>query len=156
DGDDVVDSSGELRVRLLDVLAMGFFITGVRAFELLPDEEHAARLTVGRTVVRRESWSVPAREVPEDVAAFARGRGMPRRVFAKSPRERKPMFLDTTSPVLGRILRRHARQAADDTPDARISFSEMLPAPDECWLADPDGNRYVSELRLVAAEAPRR
>jgi hypothetical protein len=28
----------------------------------------------------------------------------------------------------------------------------MLPAPDECWLADADENRYVSELRIVAVD----
>jgi hypothetical protein len=159
DGDHVVDGAGELRVPLLDVLAMPFFVAGVRAFELLPDREHAPRVTVGRTVLRRASWSIPAREVPdrpEDVASFARDRGMPRRVFVKSPLERKPMFLDVDSPVLGRILCRHARQAAADAPSARIRFSEMLPAPEECWLAEPDGNRYVSELRLVAVDERRR
>jgi hypothetical protein len=28
----------------------------------------------------------------------------------------------------------------------------MLPGPDECWLADADGNHYVSELRMVAVD----
>jgi hypothetical protein len=117
------------------------------------------RADVGRTVLRRESWSIPAGDVPdraEDVASFARDRGMPQRVFAKSPLERKPMFLDIDSPVLGRILCRHARQAAADAPTARIRFSEMLPTPEQCWLADPDGNRYVSELRIVAAAVRRK
>jgi hypothetical protein len=31
-----------------------------------------------------------------------------------------------------------------------IRFTEMVPAPEQCWLRDPEGNRYVSELRLVA------
>jgi hypothetical protein len=34
----------------------------------------------------------------------------------------------------------------------RIRFTEMLPTPDEAWLSDADGNRYVSELRLVALD----
>jgi hypothetical protein len=153
DGDDLVDRSGELRVPLLDAFWLPIFIAAVRTFELLPDAGHTARVTLGCTVLRRESWSVPAREVPQsaqDVPSFARDRGMPRRVFTKSPLERKPMYLDTDSRTLGRILCRQARQAAAEAPAAPIRFTEMLPAPEHCWLGDPDGNRYVSELRIVA------
>src|SRR5215216_2979921 len=53
------------------------------------------------------------------------------------------MYLDTQSPVLGRILGRHARQAAAPSPRARIRFSEMLPTPDQTWLAEHRGNRYA-------------
>lgn len=158
DGDDVVDRSGGLRVALAEVFAMPIFISAVRTFELLPADGHAPRLTIGRTVLRRESWSVPAAQVPqrsEDVAAFARDRGMPRRVFVKSPLERKPLYVDTESPVLGRILCRHARQAAAGAADAQIVFTEMLPTSEQSWLRDPTGERYVSELRLVAADATR-
>ena len=28
----------------------------------------------------------------------------------------------------------------------------MLPTPEQCWLADADGNHYVSELRMVAVD----
>ena len=113
---------------------MPIFIAAVRTWELLAAEDHAPRVAIGRTVLRRESWSVPASAVPqrsEEIAAFARERGMPRRVFTKSPLERKPMYLDTASPVLGRILCRQARQAAADSPDARMSFAEMLPTPEQ-------------------------
>jgi hypothetical protein len=158
DGADVVDGGGELRVPLLDAFFLPIFVSGVRVFELLPEAEHAHRQQIGNTVIRRESWNLPATEVParaEDMAAFARDRGMPRRVFTKSPLERKPMFLDTESPVLGRILCRQARQAADGDAGSRIRFSEMLPTPDQCWLRDPKGNRYVTELRLVAVDRTR-
>jgi hypothetical protein len=154
DGRELVGGAGELRVSLLDAFWLPIFVSGVRTFSLLPEEEHAPRVTVGRMVVRRESWSIPAAEIPDggaDVAAFARDRGMPRRVFTKSPLERKPMYLDTESPVLSRILCRQARHARE-TPGARIEFTEMLPAPDQCWLADEAGERYVSELRMVAVE----
>jgi hypothetical protein len=155
DGEDVVDRSGELRLSAYDVFAMPIFISGVRAFELLPDDEHSPRVTLGRTVLRREGWSVAAAEVPqraEDVPVFARDLGMPRRVFSKSPLERKPMYLDTDSPALGRILCRQARKAAESSASHRISFTEMLPRPEDCWLHDPDGHRYVSELRIVAID----
>jgi len=32
----------------------------------------------------------------------------------------------------------------------------MLPGPDDCWLADQDGQRYTSELRMVAVDLGRR
>ena len=132
DGDDLVDAAGELRVALADVFGMPIFITAVRTCELLAAEDHAPRVAIGRTVLRRESWSVPAAAVPQRAEESRRSRatrGMPRRVFTKSPLERKPMYLDTASPVLGRILCRQARQAAADAPDARIAFTEMLPTP---------------------------
>ena len=154
DGTDLVDAYGELRVSLLDAFWLPIFVAGVRSFTLLPEEDHVPRVTVGRMVIRREGWSIPAAAIPErgeDVAAFARDRGMPRRVFTKSPLERKPMFLDTESPALSRILCRQARHAKQ-TPGARMEFTEMLPAPDRCWLADADGERYVAELRMVAVE----
>jgi hypothetical protein len=158
DGAQVVDRNGELRVDLLDALFLPIFVSGVRAFELVAEAEHTPRQQIGNTVMRRESWNVRAAHFPqssEDLAAFARDRGMPRRVFTKSPLERKPMYLDVESATLGRIVCRQARQAAAADPDARIRISEMLPAPDQCWLHDPDGNHYVSELRLVAFDRTR-
>jgi hypothetical protein len=38
----------------------------MRVFELLPEGEHVERVTVGRTMLRREGWNVPAgNRVPE-------------------------------------------------------------------------------------------
>jgi hypothetical protein len=155
DGDNVVDATGELCVPAIDVFGFAIFIAGVRAFELLPEEEHARRTAVGRTVLRRESWSVPVAEVPSQpqaFAAFARERAMPRRLFAKSPLERKPLYVDSDSPLLTQILCRHVRRAAAELPRAHILFTEMLPAPADCWLDDGADRRYVSELRLVAVD----
>ncbi len=154
DGADLVDHTGDIRVSLTDAFWLPIFVSGMRVFSLLPNEEHAHRVTVGRMVLRREGWSIPVADIPEradDVAAFARDRAMPRRLFMKSPLERKPMYLDTESPTLSRILCRQARHARE-TPAARMEFTEMLPGPDECWLADADGDHYVSELRMVAVD----
>jgi Lantibiotic dehydratase, N terminus len=153
DDTDLVDRTGELRVPLREVFALPIFIAGMRGLSLLPDEPHAPRVTIGKTVLRREGWNVPAASVPEraeDLAAFARELGMPRRVFTKSPLERKPMYLDVQSPTLCRIFCRQARQAAAQSTQTEISITEMLPLPEQCWLSDPDDNRYVAELRLVA------
>ena len=157
DGGDLVDRSGQLRIPLVDAFGMAMFIAAVRTFELLPDERHAARVTIGQVVVRRESWSLPPGEVPSEpreIPAFAREHGMPRRLFTKSPLERKPMYLDVESPALARIFCRHARRAAAEAPHSPIRFTEMLPTPEQCWLDDLEGNRYVSELRIVAVAEP--
>jgi hypothetical protein len=133
---------------------MPIFVAAVRTFEPWPATAHAARLTVGRVVLRRECWAAPAAEIPraaEDFVAWARRLGMPRRVFVKTPIERKPFYLDLDSPVLRRIALRHIRAAAGTNDPIR--FSEMLPDPEQCWLADPQGRHYASELRLIGVQA---
>jgi hypothetical protein len=158
EGTDLVDRTGSLRVSLMSVFSVPFMIACGVTFELQPSEDHAPRIALGQTVLARESWSVAASDIPDraaDVAAFARDRGMPRRLFTKSPLERKPMYLDVESPVLARILCRQARHAAASSRQ-RIRFTEMLPAPEHCWLTGPENNRYVSELRLVAVDSARR
>jgi hypothetical protein len=154
EGSDVVDASGALRIALTDVFAVPVFVTAVRTFELWPPAAHASRLTVGRVVLRRESWDVAPSEIPDsagDFAAWARALGMPRRVFVKTPIERKPFYLDLDSPALRRIALRHMRAARG--VGEPIRFTEMLPDPGQCWLADADGHRYASELRLVGVAA---
>jgi hypothetical protein len=155
DGTDLVDPSGSLRLPLLEVFWLPIYISSARSFDPQAEQDHAPRLAIGHTVLAREAWNVPATDVPtrgQDIAAFARGLGIPRQAFVKSPLERKPMYLDTDSPVLARILCRHARQAAADSSRHRMRFTEMLPTPEQTWLSDADGNRYVSELRLVALD----
>jgi hypothetical protein len=155
EGTDMVDRNGQLRISLRDVFALPVFIAGVRMLSLLPEHDHAPRVTIGKTVLSREGWNVPATDIPEraeDVAAFAHERGMPRRVFTKSPLERKPMYLDVESPTLCRIFCRQARQLAARSNEERFSITEMLPTPEQCWLADATDNRYVAEFRLVAQQ----
>ena len=155
DGTDLVDPGGSFRLPLLEVFWLPIYISTARTFDPQPEQDHAPRLAIGHTVLAREAWNVPATDVPtrgQDIAAFARGLGIPRHVFVKSPLERKPMYLDTDSLVLARILCRHARHAAAESSHHRIRFTEMLPTPEQTWLRDADGNRYVSELRLVALD----
>ena len=129
-------------------------MSGVRNWDPLPGGEHSSRIAVGKAVLRRESWSVSGAHAPADadhLAAWARDRGMPRRVFVKTPLERKPFYLDLDSPILRQIAARHIRQSAET--GAPVRFTEMLPGPEDCWLADPQGARYTSELRLVAYDS---
>lgn len=67
-------------------------------------------------------------------------------MFVRSPHDVKPIYLDWDAPVLVEVLARLARQAP------WLSFSEMLPGPDELWLKDKGGAAYVSELRCIAVD----
>ena len=145
--------------RDLAVRSAGFPMHAFDPFPVDPAEGHGPRITIGRTVWRRETWLIPAEQGPqrpEDAATWARGRGMPRRVFALAPSEIKPVYVDFDSPVLTRILCRQFRRAAAITPGQPVRFTEMLPEPEDCWLTDQDGRHYTSELRIVAVDLRRR
>ncbi len=143
----VTDSAGSVRTPLAQFLFLPIFVAALRSFDLTGDAE--GRAQIGRLVVRRASWSAPAGELPDDLAGWARERGLPRRVFARSPLERKPRYVDFVSPVLRRSLTRFIAPAREQAPGAPVEFTEMLPGPEDCWLAD-DRGRYTSELRVVA------
>jgi hypothetical protein len=135
----VADGNG-FHAPVAQLLYLPIFVAALRSFD--PVGEGAGRAQIGRLVVRREHWSAPAEELAGDLAAWARERGLPRRVFARSPRERKPRYVDFESPSLCRALKRFAREGV-------IEFEEMLPGPDECWL-ESDAGHHTSELRVVA------
>jgi hypothetical protein len=147
------DRGGSFDVALAELLFLPIFIAGVRSFDLVGEVEE--RQTLGRTVVRRATWAVPARELPEspdDVAAWARDRGLPRTVFARSPLVRKPMYIDFESPALRRVLARFVAPARQHP--APFTFDEVLPGPEDCWL-ETDAGHHTSELRLVAVDLAR-
>jgi hypothetical protein len=66
--------------------------------------------------------------------------------------ESKPQFVDFRSVVLVDMLGREVRRLADGDSDDAVSFSEMLPDVDGAWLADGQGNRYTSEIRMIAVD----
>jgi Lantibiotic dehydratase, N terminus len=145
----VSDAAGTFLIPLADFLWLPIFVSAVRSFD--PVGPGSARAQIGRLVVRRATWTAAARELPaspEDLAAWATELGMPRRVFVRSPLERKPKFVDLESPALCRTLARFIQPARDQAPDEPVQFTEMLPAPDQCWLEDHHGH-YTSELRMV-------
>jgi Lantibiotic dehydratase, N terminus len=161
DDGNVRSPDGAWQAPLADLLWLPLLIAAVHAFDPFPTgsaEGHSPRITIGRTVWRRERWDIPAAQGPprpEAAANWARDRGMPRRVFALSPNETKPIYVDFDSPVLTRILCRQIRRATADDPSGPVRFTEMLPAPEDCWLADEDDRRYTSELRLTAVDLRR-
>jgi Lantibiotic dehydratase, N terminus len=161
DGDDVTTPDSCWQAPLAHLLWLPMLVAGVHAYDPFPAgpaDGHGLRITIGRTVWRRETWDIPAAQgppSPEAAADWARDRGMPRQVFALSPGETKPVYVDFDSPVLTRILCRQLRRAAAEAPGQPARFTEMLPAPQDCWLADEHGQRYTSELRLVAVDLGR-
>lgn len=117
----------------------------------------APRVTVDGVVLVRERWQLAAADLafahaPDPAERFVRARawarsaGLPRRVFVKVPEETKPLFVDLASPILVELAARMLRGAA------RATVTEMLPDLDGLWLADAEGRRYTSELRLVAVD----
>jgi hypothetical protein len=155
---------GRLRRELVEALGGLMSNMSFNSFKPLAPRAHTPRVTVDRLVVARESWRAPAGEMDfaaeKDEAArflaarrWARGRGMPRFVFVKTPAEVKPFYADFASPVYVNILAKMVRRAVEKNgPDALISVSEMIPAADETWLPDREGRHYTSEFRVIAVD----
>jgi hypothetical protein len=158
DGRDLTDRNGTIRFPIEDLLQSVLLIAGIHAYDPFPVEDHGDRVTISRTVLRRETWHIAAGDIPHeraDLTAWARSMGLPRRAFAHMPTEAKPFYVDFDSDALTRILRRHTRRLRDERPDGRVRFTEMVPSPDQCWFTDDDGRRYTSELRVVAVDRQR-
>ncbi|MEV4629635.1 lantibiotic dehydratase [Micromonospora sp. NPDC049523] len=167
------DSGGRLVVRrrrggpeyeLLEVVADLVSAGLVQQFRLLPTAPHTPRVQLDRLVIHRESWTFG----PADLTLFAEpdeadrflsvrrwvGRhGLPRYVFVRVTGERKPIHLDLTSLASVDVLARAVRRATRlDPAGARVTVTEMLPGPDQLWLADTAGRRYCAEFRFVAVD----
>lgn len=149
---------------LEDFLESALSGNAVSPFPLFPDRRHTPRVNIDRLVVARETWRFAAGEVDltsRDSEAgrflaaqrWARRHGMPRFVFIKVPGERKPFFVDFTSPLSVEILVRGVRRLQRGEADGeRITVTEMLPHFDHLWLPDAQGRRYASELRFAAVD----
>jgi hypothetical protein len=171
---------GDTGLRIVDVTTMQSWAAPVFFDALLsrstfhadpfdqPDVCHVPRIMVGEVVVSREKWRVtpttfgvvqrPRADPGEDAQVFLAVRrwagenGVPRYVFAKSSREPKPIFLDLESQPCVELLSHLLKRASAGGSPEPLTISEMLPAPDRCWLRDGAGNRYTSELRLLAID----
>jgi hypothetical protein len=170
---DVVDSPSGLRVRRRDGTleralgaVVGDLIGAMLAnrYDVTPPGPHTPRVAIDNLVVSREKWTFPAADpafadIRDESARYARarawaaGHGLPRYVFVRTSGERKPIYADLTSLASIDLLSRALRRARRDVgAAATVSVVEMLPAPDEAWLTDAEGQRYTAELRLVAVD----
>jgi hypothetical protein len=133
------------------------------SFHMLAPRGHCPRIMIDRVVVARESWSfADAREIAFasektesqrflEARRWVRHNGFPRHVFVKVPIEPKPFYVDFDSPVYVNILAKIIRRGAQ-SGRVSVTITEMLPPPDHAWLFDAEGNRYVSEIRMVAVD----
>ena len=167
---EVVETEGTVMARLpggevfdfLDLFAEMLTTMVANRFQLFAGRPHTPRVKIDHLVVSRESWRFDPADLDfafekDEVARFARTRqwaaalGIPRYVFVKSSAEQKPVYVDFASPIYINVLAKMVRRtnAAERLPDKTITVVEMLPAHDDLWLADHEGNRYTSEFRLT-------
>ncbi|ARP70693.1 hypothetical protein LK07_13905 [Streptomyces pluripotens] len=142
-----------------ELLAVPVSIIAADAFKVGLDRAHAPRVTLDDLVLFRETWRLPVASValPDKadrecdylaVRRWVAEHALPDLLFVKFPEETKPSLVDFTSPTLALSFANLVRTARRLDPDAVVALSEPLPAPDDSWLPDGDGERYVSELRL--------
>jgi hypothetical protein len=162
DGELVVGGAGELSLEIGAFLGDQLSHVAVNAFRMMRPADHAPRVTIDRLVVARESWVIQPdamtfafEKTPQarflGARRWARELDLPRFVFAKSPVEVKPIYVDLESSIFVDIFAKTIRRNRDHASGASpIKITEMLPGLDETWLEDATGARYTSELRIVA------
>jgi hypothetical protein len=155
---------GALRFDIIEFFGETLNIIVPNIFKILPPRPHTPRVTIDRCVVSRETWNFSAEEIEfafckleEERFLLARRwmkeHDLPRFVFVKTPVEVKPFYVDFDSPVYVETFAKMVRRSAEDeSGDARISVSEMLPHPQQIWLPDAAGRRYTSEIRTVVVD----
>jgi hypothetical protein len=162
DGQLVVRDAGGFSLEIGDYLGELLSGVAVNAFGMFPPADHSPRVTIDRLVVARESWVIhpeamrfALEKTPQarllGAQRWARELGLPRFVFAKSPTEVKPIYVDLDSSIFVDIFAKAIRRNQEHPRGASpIKITEMLPALDETWLEGADGAGYTSELRVVA------
>jgi hypothetical protein len=168
----VVEAGGRLVVRSrahgpdMDMECLEFFSflimwKNINSLSMIGPAAHRPRIAIDGVVVCREQWQFSARDltfaaIGDDLARFvdchrwAHGHGIPPLVFVKMPGERKPTYVDLTSPLFVDLFARFVRRQCQIDASATVAVTEMLPTPDGAWLTDATGRRYTSELRIVA------
>ncbi|MFC4857841.1 lantibiotic dehydratase [Actinophytocola glycyrrhizae] len=144
---------------LVEVFSAMLAMHAVDGFKLVGGAPHTPRITIDRLVVARETWRTTLaetglgtvtgeRERYLAVRRWRRALGLPERVFVKLAAETKPVYVDLTSPVFANSLCAMVRAALRAGRAAAVTVTEVLPDAEDHWLADAEGRRYSSELRL--------
>jgi hypothetical protein len=158
----VISGENGAEYDVLEVIGEILSTAVVNSFRPFAAAPHNPRITVDRLVISRESWTFEAANTPwafvkDEAARYAAARawrarhGLPERIFAVLPIERKPIAVDFASLALVNILAKEVRRTAE-AGALTFSATEMLPDLGEMWLADRAGQRYASEFRLVAVD----
>jgi hypothetical protein len=154
---------GRLSFDIIEFFAELLSLTMIDAFKIVRSSGHTPRITIDRLVVSREAWCCTPADLPFAVdkseaerfigaRRWARAQGVPRFVFVKIPTERKPFYVDFDSPILVNMLAKAVRRAMQQDDQTPMIITEMLPRLDQAWLPDAKGQRYTSELRIVALD----
>jgi hypothetical protein len=167
--DDIIvrTRDGKFRMSAVDVLGWNIsqpVADGLRG--AIAPQRHAPRVSIGKLVIKRESWRFSASDLQFaqcsdsaerflQVRMWAQRNGIPRFAFFKTPEEKKPTFIDFDSLLLVDIFAKLVRRTLDASlPNADIDITEMLPAGEEIWLTDAENRRYTSEFRFVSVDRP--
>ena len=112
------------------------------------------RIRLGRTILRRATWTFTAAQVRENApAALARAHGMPRYVsFGELD---NVLVIDTASDAGAALLLDQLRARPPESP---VALAEASIDDDDLWLRDTAGARYPAEfvvsVRSRSAAAP--
>jgi hypothetical protein len=158
DGALVVRSrDGAFCVHVLEFYDWLLSLQFANSLKLLPPEPHSPRVTIDNVVVCHETWRFASKDLPFldlktterylGARRWARDHGIPERTFFRASGERKPFFLDLSSPITVKVFARMARASES------VTLSEMLPDVDALWLVDAQGRKYTSELRMVMVDS---
>jgi hypothetical protein len=136
----------------------------VDGFKIFGQRHYTPRVTIDRLVISRETWRFTPEMLPfaglkaeseRWLAArrWRRAQGLPKAVFVKTPVERKPFYVNFDSPLLVNLLAKMVRRTLEHGgAHSMITFTEMLPTLEQLWLPDATGQRYTSELRIIAVD----
>jgi Lantibiotic dehydratase, N terminus len=151
-----------LQFDIIEAFSEILALLALTSFKMLRLDDRIPRVTIDRFVVQRESWGfIPSEiefayeknETDRFVSArrWARAHGMPRYMFAKTPIEIKPFYVDFDSPVYVDFLAKTIRRTVEANPaKPMMTFTEMLPTKEGFWLPNKEGQLYTSEFRMVA------
>lgn len=156
---------GRIRMNWIDLVGPLLSTLVIDCFKISAPRAHTPRIAIDRLVIKRESWCFAPSALEFAVRStqaerfqgardLARRHGIPRFAFFKVPVEAKPAYVDFESPILVEIFAKMIRRTLDaGLVDGRVDISEMLPRPDQAWLSDANGEKYTSELRIVAVDS---
>jgi hypothetical protein len=155
---------GRLHFDVMDIYGDTLAIQLIHHFDPIPLSRHTPRIQFDQLVICRETWRFDADEIPfayekDEADRFVGARRwmhdneLPRFVFANTPAEEKPFLVDFASPVSVNIFAKAVRRVANaDEAEPLVTVTEMLPAPDQTWLTDREGQRYTCEFRIVGVD----
>jgi len=130
----------------------------------VPGVSRWPRFVAGPLVLFRRRWVFAPGEAPAvpreggdpDAASAAffartcrwrRAQGLPRHMFLHTPADPKPFYADLDSPLSVDLLRRTLTPTEEGAAPPTLHVVEMLPGPEEMWVADGRGH-YATELLL--------